>query len=71
MSHRQSRYAASIVLLGTLLATAPAWAQTVTTFSVPGAFHTRAFGINPSGEIVGIYTPAGPGFRASSLELRA
>jgi hypothetical protein len=30
-------------------------AQTVTTFSVPGATHTRAFGINPAGEIVGIY----------------
>ena len=63
MSQRQSRRAAWMALLGALFGAAPVWAQTVTTFSVPGAVHTRAFGISPSGAIVGIYVPAGPGFR--------
>lgn len=46
---------AVLTLLGFLFTAVSSTAQTVTIFTVPGAQQTRAFGINPSGDIVGIY----------------
>jgi hypothetical protein len=60
MGHLKNRLPAAatsfamLAIVSTLI-TPPAWLQTVTTIDFPGAMHTRLFGINPSGEIVGLY----------------
>ena len=52
-------FAAWILLVGL---TGPAQAQyTFTTIDVPGAYQTVAYGIDASGQIVGVYVDAGGG----------
>lgn len=49
-----SRIVSLAFTLGLFIQGASASAQTLEVFTYPGATHTRAFGITPSGEIVGI-----------------
>ena len=55
MLHLHRRAVVLAIFVGIFFTAAPASPQT-TIFTVPGATDTRAFGISPSGEIVGLYT---------------